>query len=551
MIAERRLLVVDDEKVVCDSCCRIFSGNGYNVDACTDPLEGLQLADRNVYSAILVDMKMPGVDGIEFLRSIREKHRDIPVMIITGYASVPSAAEAMRLGASDYIPKPFTPDEIVQAVERILAEDDDQDSRPMTLPEFAPAPSAAPPSASIPEYPEDADYLFWDESWMKLGRSAAERTDPLVQIGAFLYNPDDAAVRSIRLPQLGEAVFQGLPYFAYELEGESSRVVPSPITGVVVEINPELAANPAAFFGRSCWDGWIARVQVTEREKDLPALKPRNVILAACYERSWEAQRQWLRDDGCRLQEVRAYGELMEALFQDNSALLIFDAKSFDVSGPKIIRRINRQFPQVKIAVANDAEARMENAYRAHKILYYSAEPFSNREIKEILFSVYRPANRPAAAVDNSSPLPKWIGGLRVSFPQGRSAVLVSPQMVLREDRGLGLQLKRSVLEKGLPLAIDLCAGQVNVEAFLRDSQEDARVLILQTAEAGRLPGSIIRKEKILQASFHGEKAKSVNIYAIQPDWSQNEPLDFDDRLAKTLAEFFIREMNHGKDENE
>ena len=120
MSQSQKLLIVDDEDVVCQSCIRILAPHEFEVEAYTDPHEGLRQAIENDYDAILVDIKMPQMDGIEFLRALRRVKPDVPVLIMTGYASVGNAAEAVRLRASDFVTKPFTPDEMLAAVRKLI-----------------------------------------------------------------------------------------------------------------------------------------------------------------------------------------------------------------------------------------------------------------------------------------------------------------------------------------------------------------------------------------------------------------------------------------------
>ena len=96
MADERRLLVVDDEEVVCQACRRIFSRQGFQVETHTDARQGLMHATENDYAIILLDIKMPYMDGIQFLERLRQKKPNVPVLIITGYPSIPNAAAAMR-----------------------------------------------------------------------------------------------------------------------------------------------------------------------------------------------------------------------------------------------------------------------------------------------------------------------------------------------------------------------------------------------------------------------------------------------------------------------
>jgi DNA-binding NtrC family response regulator len=113
------VLVVDDEKVVCASCARILGDEGHRVTTTQDPQEGLRLAAVNKPDVAIVDLKMPGMDGIEFLRRIKEVSPATEVMIITGFAEIQTAVQAMKLGAFDYVPKPFSPDQLLIAVAKM------------------------------------------------------------------------------------------------------------------------------------------------------------------------------------------------------------------------------------------------------------------------------------------------------------------------------------------------------------------------------------------------------------------------------------------------
>ena len=132
MLDDPRLLVVDDEEVICEGCRRIFTRQGFEVEKCSDACQGLSLAKQNDYSAILLDIKMPTMDGIAFLEALRKQKADVPVVLMTGYPSIPNAASAIRLGASDYVTKPFTPEEISQAVHRLLHHDPTPSSRKLS-----------------------------------------------------------------------------------------------------------------------------------------------------------------------------------------------------------------------------------------------------------------------------------------------------------------------------------------------------------------------------------------------------------------------------------
>ncbi len=106
-----RILVIDDEEVVLDSCAEILRGGEYEMATATDGAAGLALLDAFRPDLVFIDLKMPGLSGFEVLEQIRQRDPSIVTIVITGYATISSAVEAMKSGAYDFLPKPFTPDE--------------------------------------------------------------------------------------------------------------------------------------------------------------------------------------------------------------------------------------------------------------------------------------------------------------------------------------------------------------------------------------------------------------------------------------------------------
>ena len=115
-----KILVVDDEEVMRDSCKQILSRQGHHVELAEDGYQGLRLMEEESFDLVILDLKMPGIDGIEVLGKIKESGPETVVVVITGYATVESAVEAMKRGAYDFLPKPFTPEEFRLIVERAL-----------------------------------------------------------------------------------------------------------------------------------------------------------------------------------------------------------------------------------------------------------------------------------------------------------------------------------------------------------------------------------------------------------------------------------------------
>lgn len=117
-----KLLIVDDEIVVQQSCVDIFSekSDSYDIVTVSSGEEALSTLEKESFDIILTDIKMPGLPGLKLLSTLSSKYPDTAIIVITGYATVKTAVEAMKLGAMDFLPKPFTPDEIYTIVENAV-----------------------------------------------------------------------------------------------------------------------------------------------------------------------------------------------------------------------------------------------------------------------------------------------------------------------------------------------------------------------------------------------------------------------------------------------
>lgn len=115
-----RILIVEDEETLAASLRRVFTKEGYSVDITSDAESGLEIIEKNSYDLIITDIILPGMNGIELLRKVKEKDPDQMVIIITAYASLETAVEALRAGAYDYVIKPIIHEEIKQIVKNAL-----------------------------------------------------------------------------------------------------------------------------------------------------------------------------------------------------------------------------------------------------------------------------------------------------------------------------------------------------------------------------------------------------------------------------------------------
>jgi DNA-binding NtrC family response regulator len=117
---KERILVVDDEKIVRESLYHWFIEEGYQVETAEDGETALRIFDKSKFDLLLVDMKMPGMSGLELLSKIKEIDKETIVILITAFASVPTAIKALKDGAYDYVTKPVDPDELEHLVKKAL-----------------------------------------------------------------------------------------------------------------------------------------------------------------------------------------------------------------------------------------------------------------------------------------------------------------------------------------------------------------------------------------------------------------------------------------------
>ena len=115
-----KLLVIEDEKKIANLLQKGFREQGYEVDISPNGEDGLERASSNPYDAIVIDVMLPGRDGLSVLRTLRERKVTTPVMIVTARGEVSERVEGLNLGADDYIAKPFSMDEVIARIRALI-----------------------------------------------------------------------------------------------------------------------------------------------------------------------------------------------------------------------------------------------------------------------------------------------------------------------------------------------------------------------------------------------------------------------------------------------
>ncbi len=522
MVESRAVLVVDDEEVIAHACRRIFTRQGFQVDANTDARQGLAMALEKDYEIILLDIKMPNMDGIQFLEELRRNRSETPVLIITGYPSIPNAAAAMRLGACDYVTKPFTPEEITSAVQRVLA----TRRLPDTQDEASEAVEAMFTAESL--------MLFWGESWFRM------EVDGSACVGAVLPGLGAGKPVKVTLPRIGEVVYQGLPMAAVHPAGQRSILVAAPVSGVIMAINDALPKHLEWLSKDPCGSGWIAHICTTEYDREADQCGPRRVLLVNADPVSAEDQRKQLALLGCEVQVVADRAALEAALADTENRVAILDATSLGEVGPQLVGVVNQHAPRLRIVVAAAAGVTLETAYRKHKILYYAVEPFSDSEMADILSAAFQPheSTAPERAQGESEP----ISSVSITNRSGHHVQLLAAPGLLWRNEGLGRCLGHRLLAQMLPVVMTPGVANLSPSNVLKAATTHDRLMVLLAKDSGLLPGSLARDTKPDFGVDPGDAAGKVTTLSVQPD-EMGGLAGLDARTTCSLADHIMREM--------
>lgn len=525
MISDPTLLVVDDEQVYCDGCQRIFSRQGFRVEGSNDAAEALNLATENDYSAIILDVKMPNMDGIRFLEHLRALKPDTPVILMTGYPSIQNAASALRLGASDYVTKPFTPEQITAAVRGLLRSE---------VSEYDEAQAASTTDAETVDA-EPGELVFLGRAWAHLGDRSA------VRVGGAVPRPETPSVQ-LQLPRVGDIVHQGLPLFAVCNNEGIAVAVPAPLTGMVLEVNSALESNPELLWEHACGLGWVAKIAPTRLEQEEPLLESRKVVAATTNRDFLEFYRDKLSRIGCAVHEVDATDLDTMLRMAGTSGVVLLDATTCGEEGPARVGLLLEAYPDTKIVVVAPEGTPHQEAYRSHRLFYYAVPPLADKEILDIIDSCYRlPTGRQSATAPSSQNLP--ISALHVDTEDGRRVTVLVPNGLLHREIGLGVELRNKLLARLLPLETGLGDLKMTPARVLREISKSDRVIVLTAAEMMRIPGSLVPYRYGSLTEFVGVEVENTTVLAVQSSIGNIGMPRLDAATLDALAEHIVNEI--------
>ncbi len=425
-----RLLIVDDEEPICRSCERIFEAQGFDVRSATDPERGLALATSERFDTILLDMKMPQLDGIGFLERLRAAGSEAPVIVITGYASVDTAARFMRLGAVDYVAKPFTPREISDAVARLVS-----------------LPSTEPPPVEVPAVGDEL--LFERRSWVRVA------ADGSLLMGAWL----DHGLRSLRallsVAEPGERLERGMPWASLCTPDGRGLGLPSPVDGVVV------ARNDGAGWSDSAVGDWVLRVRPTNLAAELERLANRGAMVVNAHPAASERMVEDLTAQGFEVTAVAGMQAAWPVMLDSPPDLVLIDdasAQPAELDGGVV------PGTEPVIVVTGVAAPARRLAWRlagAHDV----AGAISGTELEATVAAATLPGER--AAVPITRPITDAERLQHIVLGVGaRARSLWFAGGCVVADSLLGEAIQRRVGSRGEPLRRHLGAGPLSLDAL-------------------------------------------------------------------------------------
>ena len=262
--AERaaRILVIDDEEVVHVSLARILGRRGHTVDATLKAQDGLELLQHEQYDLVITDLMMPEMNGLELLAAMKIHELAVPVLMITGYPTIKTALQALRLGAVDYLAKPFTRTELLAPVHRALRRKARRDGDAETpLPSVPPEPDGDP--RQEPSVLPGDRFRLRRHAWVVFEQegtfAAGIEASFLAAIGP---------ISSVTLPDEAQVLEQG--YVGIRLvaaDGQEHGVL-MPLSGRVMALNEECQTQPSAITA----DTWLVRLLPERLQSELKLL---------------------------------------------------------------------------------------------------------------------------------------------------------------------------------------------------------------------------------------------------------------------------------------
>jgi len=280
-----RILAVDDEAIVLDSFRKILVASGYAIDTVENGREALGLVQKNKYDFVFTDLKMPEMDGLDVVKGVKHYSPESDVIVITGYATIESAVNAMKYGAVDYVQKPFTEDELVDFTRKCLIRRQDRLHKRLST----------TVRVVTTDRPPAHEFGLPGGVFISPGHVWANVTVPgMVRLGL-----DDFArkmighIDAIELPAKGAMIKKGERLFSVR-QGGRVAILYAPVSGMVQDLNADLPQHLHWLESHPYEKGWVC------------SMKPEHLADELGYLTIGEKAAAWYQAEIARLQQMLA-----------------------------------------------------------------------------------------------------------------------------------------------------------------------------------------------------------------------------------------------------
>jgi FixJ family two-component response regulator/glycine cleavage system H lipoate-binding protein len=256
------ILVIDDEKVIIDAVVKICSFENYSVDVALNVKAAIEKISKKYYSIIVCDIMMPDGDGFQVLNELQTRNVDSALIMMTGYSTVENAVNSLYQGAIDFIPKPFTVDELISSIYRAKRYQQIKEKQKYS---------------SIKDQKIELYYVDCPTKYFRLGHSSwlCEERDGSVLIGVcdlFLATID--SITEIEFLEPEDEIAQGISCLTMKSSDERLHRIHSPVSGRIIEMNKILKLNPNLIEKDPYFEGWVYRVIPSDLGYEIKNLIP-------------------------------------------------------------------------------------------------------------------------------------------------------------------------------------------------------------------------------------------------------------------------------------
>jgi CheY-like chemotaxis protein/glycine cleavage system H lipoate-binding protein len=247
-----KILVVDDEITVGRSIRQALLSDSFVIDTALSGEEALKKDEKEKYKLIITDLMMPGISGLDLLQAVKQNRAETIVIMVTGYPTIKTAVQSIKMGAFDYIAKPFTPNELRSLVQRALRlEGSGKDEKD---------------EAFQPEMPSNL-FIMKGHTWIR------KESESLAKVGVvFDFLKPIEKIDSIELIRENKNIYQG-EVFARVIDADSHiHRIWSPATGRVVRVNEKLKRDASLIKKDPYGKGWLITIESSNLDEDLKNL---------------------------------------------------------------------------------------------------------------------------------------------------------------------------------------------------------------------------------------------------------------------------------------